>query len=241
MQHTTSDDKNPGPPGAGFSAAGVRRGAWDCGLVSIAVLPFGLAFGLAAADKGLAFELTMAMSVLVFAGLSQMTALELWTSPLPVLPILLVTFTLNTRHILYGAAMAPWARKVKPLPKYLTATIMADINWAMTMQAKERGEMDFGYLLGGGLLLWTAWQVSTAAGYFLGGGIGDPKALGLDAVVVALFATTLVGLWRGREDIVPWIAAAAASLFAYAHLPLGWHIIVGALVGGLVGVRRFAR
>lgn len=205
------------------------------------VLPFGMAFGLAANETGLTLGLTIAMSMVVFAGLSQLAALDLWAAPLPVLPILLITFTLNTRHLLYGAALAPWAQNVPPAQKYASAGMMTDINWALMMQARERGEDDLGYMLGGGILLWTTWQISTIAGYVLGGGIADPKSLGLDAVVIALFATTLVGLYRGKDDILPWVIAAAASLIAYEMLPTGWHIIVGATAGGVAGVLRYAR
>lgn len=239
MQGSPHDPQLNGP--AVFTLDGIMRGMGATALVSLPVMPFGMAYGLAALDKQLSFELTMTMSLLVFAGLSQLAALEIWAAPLPVLPILLITFTLNTRHLLYGAAINGWTVGIKSWQRYLAGSLMADINWAMSMQARERGERDVGFMFGGGLMLWGVWQISTAAGYLAGGGLGDPKRFGLDAVVIALFATTLVGLWRGRDDILPWIAAAATSLIAYAYLPAGWHVIAGALAGGMVGVSRYAK
>lgn len=226
---------------ATFTRAGMLAGMRAAALVSLPVIPFGMAFGLAAAEKGLSFELGLYMSLVVFAGLSQLAALDLWAAQLPILPILLITFTLNTRHLLYGAALSTWTDGVRPWQRYMSAAVMADINWALTMQAKERGQHDVGYLFGGGILLWVIWQLGTAAGYLIGGALGDPKQLGLDAVVISLFATTLVGLWRGKDDILPWLAAAASSLLAYEFLPPGWYVIVGAIAGGIVGVLRFAR
>jgi len=227
--------------GATFTNAGILRGMRATVLVSVPVAPFGMAYGLAAGQAGLSFETALAMSVFVFAGLSQLAALDLWAANLPILPILLITFTLNTRHLLYGAALSQWTQGLQPWQRYASGAVMADINWAMSMQAKERGETDVGYLFGGGLVLWTVWQISTVAGLVAGDGIGDPARFGLDAVVIALFSTTLVGLWRGRDDVLPWLAAAAASLIAYELLPAGWHVIVGALAGGLLGVLRYAR
>ena len=53
-------------------------------LPGLASFPFGIGFGVAAAQKGLsAFEVAL-MSVTVFAGTSQMVALDLWTHPLPI-------------------------------------------------------------------------------------------------------------------------------------------------------------
>ena len=208
---------------------------------ALPIVPFGMAFGLAASEKGLSLELGMLMSITVFAGLSQLAVLELWATPLPVIPILLITLTLNLRHILYGAALTPWTRGVRAWQRNLSATVMADINWALTMQAKERGETDVGYLFGGGIVLYAIWQLGSLAGFLLGGGLGDPKQFGLDAVVISLFATTLVGLWRGRDDILPWCVAGAAALAAFEFLPPGWHIIVGAIAGGIAGVLPYAK
>lgn len=49
----------------------------------LASLPFGIGFGVAAAQKGLdTFETTL-MSFMVMAGTAQMVALDLWARPLP--------------------------------------------------------------------------------------------------------------------------------------------------------------
>lgn len=226
---------------ATFTRAGVWTGMRASALVSLPVVPFGMAFGLAASEAGIGLEFGVLMSLIVFAGLSQLAIVELWATPMPVMPILLITLSLNTRHLLYGAALSSWASGVRPWQRYLAAGVMTDINWALTMQEKERGLTDVGFLFGSGLVLWVVWQLSTVAGYFAGGAVVDPKQFGLDAVVLSVFATTLVGLWRGREDAAPWITAAVASLIAFELLPAGWHIIVGALTGGIVGVLRFAR
>ncbi len=49
------------------------------------------------------------------------------------------------------------------------------------------------------------------------------------------FAAILCGRWQGRRDFVPWVTAAIASLIAANLLAPGWHIIAGALAGGLAG------
>ena len=206
--------------------------------LAIFVVPFGLAFGLAATEKGLAPWVAIVMSTLVFAGASQFAVLDLWVHPLPVAAILITTGIVNARHLLYGAALYPWLRPVPPLQRLPLRAVMTDLAWANSMQAAERGERDAGILLGGGLLLWIVWIGSTAAGALLATGIGDPKRYGLDVVMVAFFAAAAVGQWRGRGDIVPWSAAAVAALAGLWLLPTGWYVIFGALVGGVVGVLR---
>ncbi|MGF1649787.1 MAG: AzlC family ABC transporter permease [Hyphomicrobiaceae bacterium] len=238
-QNTAVGAGTPHP--AIFTMAGTLAGARACALLSLPVVPFGMALGLAAGEKGISFLEIMLMSAVVFAGLSQLAAVELWAAPLPVLPIILITFTVNIRHVLYGAALSTWVRGVAPWQRNLAGGLMSDMNWALTIQAKERGQNDVGFLFGSGLVLWAVWLAGTAAGHQLGSSVPDPKALGLDAVVIALFATTLVGLWKGTDDLAPWLVAAVAALLAHAHLPAGWHIMIGALAGGLAGVARYGR
>ena len=68
--------------------------------------------------------------------------------------------------------------------------------------------------------------------------------LACDLIVAAesAFAAVLAGLWRSvREDLLPWLAAAAVALASSWLLPSGWHVLTGALAGGLVGVLRHGR
>lgn len=227
----------PPTPGDGpLTLRGCATGVKLLAPLAIFVVPFGMAFGLAASQKGIDPWTAIAMSAIVFAGASQFAALDLWAHPLPVMAILVTTGIVNARHLLYGAALYPWIKPVPHLQRLPMLAVMTDLAWTTSMQAAARGERDAGILLGGGLLLWVVWILATAVGAFLATGIGDPRLYGLDVVMVAFFAANLVGLWRGRSDIAPWIAAAVAALAGLWLLPTGWHVIVGAFVGGIVGV-----
>ena len=52
------------------------------------------------------------MSVIVFAGAAQFAAVGYVASGLPWPGIILLTFLLNARHLLYSAALAPWFREL---------------------------------------------------------------------------------------------------------------------------------
>ena len=76
-------------------------------LPSFATFPFGIGFGVAAAQKGLsAFEVGL-MSFTVFAGTSQMVALDLWAHPLPLFALAASVFVANLRYFVMGAALQP--------------------------------------------------------------------------------------------------------------------------------------
>ena len=113
--------------------------------------------------------------------------------------------------------------------------VLSDANFASCLSAYNAGERDVGVLIGGGLALWLAWIAGTFGGIFFGDQIGDPGAFALDVVMIAFFAALLTGSWSGKATLLPWVAAACVSVAAYWWAPANWHVIAGALAGGIVG------
>jgi 4-azaleucine resistance transporter AzlC len=219
-----------------FTRAGVIRGVRDLAPLMLAMVPYGMAFGVAAMQKGLDPLSIMLLSALVFAGSAQFAALDLWVGPLNLLPIWLTTLALNARHLLYGAALYPWLRGIGAGKRFPIVAVLTDSTYVYATQVEAKGERDAGVLLGAGGLTWIVWVLSTGLGAYLGGAIPDPKKFGIDVVMAAFFAVSLTGLWKGSATLKPWAAAAVASLLGLWTLPTGWHVIAGGLAGGIVGV-----
>jgi 4-azaleucine resistance transporter AzlC len=221
-----------------FTTSGVRRGSVEIAPIAAFVIPFGIAFGVAASAKGISPGISVFMSVAIYAGASQFAALDLWYAPLPLATLALTVLAVNARHILLGAALAPWLLQIPILRRLAALLLLSDANFAHTMSARDRGETDAGILFGSGLTMWIIWIVSTAVGALAGSFLGDLSRFGFDAVMVAYFTAVIVGWWKGRSDLFPFITAAAVAVVGTYFLPPGWHIIAGALAGGMVGVWR---
>ena len=115
-----------------------KRGIKDVLPIMIGIIPFGLILGAQAGQKGMSVLETVMMMGLNFAGGSEFAAVNLWTSPLPVLLIIATTAMINSRHILMGAAMAPLLRHL-PLRKVLPALfMMTDESWAMGIADSQK-------------------------------------------------------------------------------------------------------
>ncbi|HEX6958381.1 MAG TPA: AzlC family ABC transporter permease [Ferrovibrio sp.] len=224
---------------ASFTRAGIWHGMKLTLPYSVSAFPFGLAFGAAAVAFMSPGEAAL-MSALVFAGSAQFAVLSLWVAPLPLIAIVLTTLLVNARHVVMGAALHPF---LTGLPRWLVFALsggMTDGGWAITLQEMMRGRRDLGILLGTIIMQWPIWVGGTVLGAVIGSSGLDPKRWGFDVLIAGVFATAVVGMYRGRTDVLPWLAAAAATIATMLWLPGNWYILIGGLAAGLTGLLRRA-
>lgn len=203
--------------------------------ISLFVVAFGAAFGLAATQKGLEPLQAMLMSATVFAGASQFAAVDMWGAEVALLPMMAVVFAINSRHLLMGASLYPMLREVSPGKRYGLLLLLTDANWAVSAQEYQSGRRNLEVILGGGLALWLAWILGTGLGVYFGGLLQNPKALGLDMVLGCFLLAMALGGKKSPRVLVAWTVAALASLAGWKWLPANTHVVVGALAGGVIG------
>lgn len=114
------------------------RGARESAPMLIGLLPFAMILGVQGGQKGMSWLEMLLMTGMNFAGGSEFAAVNLWAHPQPIWLIATVTFMINSRHILMGAALAPFLRDM-PLKKALPALFfMCDESWAMGLAEVRR-------------------------------------------------------------------------------------------------------
>lgn len=224
-----------------FTRRGFSRGVLAMLPVAAGLTVFGLALGLAAAQKGLSAVETGLMSAIVFAGASQMLAVELWQDPIPLATLAMATIIINLRYLMMTAALAPWLAPVGSMRAYGSLFFTADENWALAMAEMRQGGRDAAFLLGGGLTLYGVWLLTTVLGNLSGAAIPDPARFGLDFVAVATFLALLIPMWSGQRDLPPWLVAAVTATAVHALVPGTWYLIAGGLAGSLFGAWRDVR
>lgn len=204
--------------------------------VAVSIAAYGVVWGVLAGQAGLSVIEVALMSGLVFAGASQFVALDMWTpGDLPVLSIVIAAGIVNLRMLLMSATLRPLVGHLS-LPRQLGAMFfVSDEQWAMTMAEVRKGTGSVAFLLGTGVLSWFAWMGSTLCGRVLGAFIDDPTKYGLDFAFTATFLALLLGMWRGRGDLVPWTVGALAAILTSKLIEGNWYIIVGGLVGSFAG------
>ncbi len=203
-------------------------------VIAASVGAYGSVLGLMAAQKGLTWYQLLVMNLSVFAGSAQFVMVDMWLPPLPIIEITLAVLVINMRYLLIGASLSPLFTGTSLRHKMLFMHLVADENWAMTMARYHKGSVSTWYLLGGGICVQTAWCCGTLLGHRLGAVITNPEQYGLDFSFVAVFTALVFSFWKGRQDILPWFAAALVALVSEALLPGKWYIVCGGVAGALV-------
>jgi len=204
--------------------------------VAISIAAYGVVWGVLAGQAGMSVIEVALMSGLVYAGASQFVVLEMWTpGQLPIVSIVVAAAIVNLRMLLMTATLRPLAGHL-PLPRALAVMfLVSDEPWALTMGEVRKGRGSLAFLLGAGVLCWTSWMVSTLFGRVLGAVIDDPTRYGLDFAFTATFLALLLGMWKGRGDLVPWIAGALIAMVTARLVEGNWYIIAGGLGGSFAG------
>ncbi len=221
-----------------LTAKGVWRGFRDMFAIALFSIPFGIAFGTAAADAGVPPLETILMSVLTFSGVAQFAALEFWREPVAWGMLIFVVTAGSARLIVMGAVLAPWLNRLTPGRRLLAMAWLSDPNFAKSQPAYRAGERDAGTLLGAGLALWSLWVVGTAIGALAGNVIGNVSDYGFDVVMICFFGAMVAGEAGGRTAFLPIAAAALVAVVTLPWLPGGWNVIAAALAGGIVTLLR---
>jgi 4-azaleucine resistance transporter AzlC len=230
----TTQSHNP----PAWTFPGFREGAWTILPLMPGLFAFGLAFGTVAARKGFSLLDALAMSASVYAGVAQLVALETWPDKLtmPVIGgIVLVTALISSRFLLIGASLRPWLGSQPAAKIYPALFFLVEPNWLMSMRYRANGGSDPAYLLGGGVVIYFFWVVSTAAGYALGSSIGDPHTFGIDMVMPAFFTAMLISMWRGPRASSGMLIGGAVAIAVDFIFGGMWYLIVGALAGSVAG------
>jgi len=204
--------------------------------ILLGTTPFGLIYGVLAVGAGLSPLQAQAMSSIIFAGSAQFVTAQLVAQGVPALVMVLTGAIVNLRHALYSASVAPFLRPLRLGWKVLLAYLLTDEAYAVAItHYNDRAETahKHWYFLGAGLALWGSWQVSTAAGVFLGAQV--PPAWSLDFTLALTFIALVVPALKDRPGIIAALTAGLTSVLA-SGLPHKLALVAAAIAGISAGV-----
>jgi 4-azaleucine resistance transporter AzlC len=193
--------------------------------IGVATGVYATSFGVLAVAAGFSVAQTCALSLLCFTGASQFTFVSLAgggvAAALP--PALL----LGARNGIYALSLRDVLRR-GAVGRALDAHLVIDESTAMAHAQAEPRDRRRAFVLTG-LAILVLWNAGTLAGAALGGALGDPRDLGLDAVFPAVFLALLVPQLRSRDATGAAVAGAAIAVALLPVAPAGVPVMAAVL------------
>ena len=222
----------------------VKTGIKDTLPTVFGYIGIGLAFGIIASSVGLNPFFVGAMSLFIYAGGAQFITVGMLSSGFPILSIVLATFLINSRMILMSMAIAPFFKRYSAFKNIVIGTFLTDESFALGMNKQNytNGNLSFEWFNAANLISYFTWVASSVSGELLGGIVKNPKSLGLDFALVAMF----IGLLylqvmsdftiKKKIQFIVIIVVLFLVYFGMIFIPSNALIIVVTLMGCAIGV-----
>lgn len=178
--------------------AAFKSGVRDYSPMLMAMFSWGLVTGVAMSKSVLTVPQALGMSLLVYAGSSQLAVLPLLAAKLPIWTVLLTAAMVNTRFVIFSAGLAPHFSYLSFWRRLALGYFNGDVIYLLFQKKAFANGYVPGkeaYFWGMSVVSWVFWQVSSIAGILLASAVPDNWGLDLAGTLalVPLIASAVIG------------------------------------------------
>ncbi|MGV3573438.1 MAG: AzlC family ABC transporter permease [Ramlibacter sp.] len=214
-----------------------RQGLRASAPVAPGIAAWGLMTGVAMVKAGMSVVEAVAMTVLVYAGSSQLAAIPLLMAGAPAWVIWATGFCVNLRFVVFSLHLRTYLMHMPRWRRLVNGFLTADLTYAIftsrfpqpATDAEGRRAQEAS-LAGNYCMTWLAWTGASLLGVALANFI--PSSWGLGFAGVLCLVGILCSLANTRLRVLAALIAGAAAVAAYA-LPLKLNIVAAIVVAVL--------
>jgi len=215
-----------------------KAGFFDVFSTLVGTSTWGFVTGIAMVKSGLTELMATLMTLLVYAGSAQLTALPLIESWAPVWLVFAAGMVVNIRFVIFGAAMHPYFRHMTWPRRLWAGFFSSDISFVFFMSrygdSKEKGTPEqLWYFLGIVIPGWISWNFFSLLGVYMGGFI--PASWSLEFAAVLALMAVVIPLIKTRPMAICLLAAGGIAWVGQS-LPLRLGLAAAVVGGVLAGV-----
>jgi predicted branched-subunit amino acid permease len=191
------------------------QGAKDCIPMLPGMVAWGLTMGVSMVNSGMSVVESVAMTLLVFAGSSQLAAIPLIAVGAPMWVILLTGLCVNLRFVVFSAHLRPYLMHLPRWKRLMSGYLTADLSYVQFVSkfskpgtTVEKQQEQDAFLAGNTGLTWVAWMGASLVGIAL----ATSKLRIVAAAVSSAVAVAAYALPLKMNIVVAIFAAVAMSL-----------------------------
>lgn len=199
--------------------------------------PFAMFFGIVATEAGLHIGQTIGMSLVVIAGASQFTAVQLMIENASIWAVLAASLAVNLRMAMYSASLQPHLGDAPLWQRMLVGYVNFDVSYALGMlEYSERPEQPLpdkvAFFLGTSVLILPMWVGGTCLGAIAGEAL--PDNLSVDFMMPILFLSLVGPMLRTWAHLGAAVTSVIAAV-AFSGLPAGIGLLIAGALAMIVG------
>jgi predicted branched-subunit amino acid permease len=223
-----------------YRAPEFRQGMRDIAGQSPGVAAWGLMTGVAMLKSGMSMTEAVAMTLLVFAGSSQLASIPLLVAGAPAGVILATGFCVNLRFVVFSLHLRPYLMHLPRWRRLVHGYFTADISYVLFTRRFHEPPRDDAqrlaqeaYLAGNNFVNWSSWIVASLVGVALANFIPPQWGLGFAGILCLLGIQCSLASTRLR--MLASLVAGVAAAVSYA-LPLKLNIVFAIAVAVVVSM-----
>lgn len=205
------------------------RGLREMSSVAPGLAAWGLMTGVAMVKSGMSVIESLAMTLLVFAGSSQLAAIPLIAASAPIWVILATSFCVNLRFVVFSAHLRPYLMYLPRGRRLLIGYLTADLSYVLftrhyphPVDDPAQRQAQLAYLAGGCLFNWASWQGASVLGIVLANVVPTEWGLAFAGILALLGVACSLATNSLRRVSAGVAGAAAVAAFA---LPFKLNIV----------------
>lgn len=211
----------------------LKQGIVDTLPLAIAVIPWAILTGALAIQVGFSPLQAQLMSLFVFAGAAQLSAMTLLSGGAGVPAIMSSVFVISSRHLLYSVVFRQHVMELPLRWRVAIGFVLTDEMFAVSeAHTRRSGQFSPLFALASGFTFYLIWNLFTLVGILAGDALNDLESLGLDFAIAATFIAMTFGELKQRPILIAVVVSGALSVALKPYL-VESYIVVAALVGML--------
>jgi predicted branched-subunit amino acid permease len=215
--------------------------AWSAGVraglpVLLGIAAWGMVVGVAMVKSGLTVLQASGMTLLAFGGSAQLASLPLLAAHAPLWVIFATAVVVNLRFVIFSALMGPHFPHQPWYQRLFLGYISGDMTVVLFLQRypdTTPGKGKLSYLKGLMYPNWTAWQLGSLTGIFLGSAVPAEWGLGFAGTLAIL--CVMVPLVINRAAAFGVAVSGVVSVLAW-RLPYKLGLLLAVVLGMLVAM-----
>ena len=211
--------------------AGLRAGS----PVILGFIPVALAYAIMARQAGFTVAQTCGMSLLVFAGASEIMAVGMYAQGATLIAVILATFLLNLRHIIMSTCVFNRMEPTHPLLRLAASFFVTDESFAIFTTERDEHRSVY-FFLGLATVTYTFWNLGTFVGAIASALLPDIVSASLGIALYAMFIALLLPSLPGNRQLsLLAILTAMCSTLLSRVMDSSWALIVSTLLCAFLG------